>query len=182
MESDSAGIRMFGMDVDGVLTDGGIYYGDHGMEMKRFSVQDGMGITLLHRAGIIPFIITARRSNATLRRAEELGIREVHQGITSKLECLERLASRYHVSVGQMAYIGDDLSDLEIMHEVGYPIAVANARDEVKNAARLVTSCGGGHGAVREACEHVLRLSGHRRPFFSLLGLQRKKGDVHGQS
>jgi 3-deoxy-D-manno-octulosonate 8-phosphate phosphatase (KDO 8-P phosphatase) len=162
-------IRLFGMDVDGVLTDGGIYYGDSGMEMKRFSVQDGMGITLIRRAGIVPFIITARRSLATARRAKELGITEAHQGFKRKIVCLEELASRYDVPMNQIAFIGDDLSDLAVLLRVGLPIAVANANEEVRQAAKYVTSRSGGDGAVREACEYVLNLNGYGRSFHSLL-------------
>lgn len=170
-------ITMFGMDVDGVLTDGGIYYGDSGVEVKRFDVQDGMGITLLRRAGVIPFIITARRSTATRRRADELGIREVHQGIIDKLECLRNLASGYGLALEEIAYVGDDLADLDVMLNVGLPIAVGNARDEVKKIAGFVTSSHGGHGAVREACEHVLKLNGYSESFRSLLASGRRPSD-----
>jgi 3-deoxy-D-manno-octulosonate 8-phosphate phosphatase (KDO 8-P phosphatase) len=163
---------MFGMDVDGVLTDGGIYYGDSGLEMKRFNVQDGMGITLLKRAGIIPFIITVRTSEAVKRRGEELGITEIHQGVRDKLTCLKSLAESHSVTFEEIAFVGDDLADLEVLGSIGHPIAVANAREEVKRAAAFVTTSSGGAGAVREACEYAIRLNGYDRE--SMLGLLMK--------
>ncbi|MFH1312243.1 MAG: HAD-IIIA family hydrolase [Candidatus Eisenbacteria bacterium] len=163
------GIRMFGMDVDGVLTDGGIYYGNSGLEIKRFDAQDGMGITLLRKAGIIPFIVTGRTSEAVKRRGEELGIDEIHQGVKDKLACLKGLAESHGVAFEEIAFVGDDLADLEVLGSIGHPIAVANARDEVKRAAAFVTPSPGGAGAVREACEYAIRLNGYDQE--SMLGL-----------
>jgi 3-deoxy-D-manno-octulosonate 8-phosphate phosphatase (KDO 8-P phosphatase) len=165
-------IALFGMDVDGVLSDGGVYYGDSGMEIKRFNVRDGMGITMVRNAGIVPFIITARRSAATARRARELKIDEVHQGVRDKLGCLKMIAARHRVSPAEMSFIGDDLSDLAILEAVGLPIAVGDAVDEVKQAAKFVTSRNGGDGAVREACEYVLKLNGRGDSFYALSGYQ----------
>ncbi len=162
-------ITMFGMDVDGVLTDGGIYYADGGIEIKRFNVQDGMGITLLRKVGIIPFIITARRSSATERRAHELGIEEVFQAVSDKVSCLEELIRKHGCGFGEVAYVGDDLSDVAVMKKVGLPIAVANAVEEVRSIASYVTTRNGGAGAVREACEYILKMMGVSRPFSELL-------------
>jgi 3-deoxy-D-manno-octulosonate 8-phosphate phosphatase (KDO 8-P phosphatase) len=153
-------IKLFGMDVDGVLTDGGIYYGEPVMELKRFNAQDGMGVTLLRMAGIVPFIITARGSDAVKRRADELGIEEVYQGATDKMGCLDEILTRRGAGLDETAYVGDDLSDMCVMARVGLPIAVANARAEIKAIARHVTGASGGDGAVREACEYVLREAG----------------------
>jgi len=153
-------VRLFGMDVDGVLTDGGIYYGDGGLEIKRFHVHDGLGLSLLVASGVVPFIITGRTSVAVERRGSELGVREIHQGIHNKLACLRQIMAKYGVGAERVAYIGDDLLDLEVMAEVGFPIAAANARDEVKGSAKYVTSSVGGSGAVRDAIEWVLRLNG----------------------
>lgn len=163
-------IALFGMDVDGVLSDGGIYYGDADLEIKRFNVRDGMGITMLRNSGVVPFIITARRSEATARRARELRIEEVHQGIRDKIGCLREIASRHEVGPEKISFIGDDLSDLAVLEFVGLPIAVVDAVDEVKQAARFVTSRAGGHGAVREACEHVLKINGYADAFYKLSG------------
>lgn len=153
-------IKLFGMDVDGVLTDGGIYYGEPVMELKRFNAQDGMGVTLLRMAGIVPFIITARGSAAVRRRADELGIEEVYQGATDKMGCLSEILARRGAGLDETAYVGDDLSDMCVMARVGLPIAVANARAEIKAIARHITAASGGDGAVREACEYVLREAG----------------------
>jgi 3-deoxy-D-manno-octulosonate 8-phosphate phosphatase (KDO 8-P phosphatase) len=153
-------INLFGMDVDGVLTDGGIYYGGPDIELKRFHVHDGMGITMLRMAGIIPFIITARESRAVERRAGELGIEEVHQGIRDKLGCLTGIVERRGASLREVAFVGDDLSDLSVMRRVGLPIAVANARPEIKSIAAYVTGACGGGGGVRDACEYVLAEAG----------------------
>jgi 3-deoxy-D-manno-octulosonate 8-phosphate phosphatase (KDO 8-P phosphatase) len=153
-------IKLFGMDVDGVLTDGGIYYGEPAMELKRFNVQDGMGVTLLKMAGIVPFIITSRESAAVRRRADELGIEDVHQGIKDKMTCLKAILRKYGVGLDETAYVGDDLSDMCVMLKVGFPIAVANARGEIKHIARHVTAASGGRGAVREACEYILKQAG----------------------
>ncbi len=177
MKAQNARISMFGMDVDGVLTDGGIYYGDSGIELKRFNVHDGMGVTLLRRAGVVPFIITARRSAATARRAGELGITEAHQGVKDKLRCLEEIASRYSVGLERIAFVGDDISDLEVLMRVGLPIAVGNAVDEVRRVAKFVTARSGGDGAVREACEHVLALNGFRGSRLELLRSRTEKGE-----
>lgn len=163
-------IALFGMDVDGVLSDGGVYYGDAGLEIKRFHVRDGMGITMLRNAGVTPFIITARRSAATARRAGELRIEEAHQGVHDKPGCLRDIARRHNVSLDQVSFIGDDLSDLAVLELVGLPMAVADAVDEVKQAAEFVASRNGGHGAVREACEYVLRLNGYGEAFYALSG------------
>jgi len=156
----SSAIRVLVMDVDGVLTDGGIYHGSEGMELKRFHVQDGMGITLALRAGIIPAIITVRESEAVRRRAEDLKIEEVHQGVVRKWECLEEILKRHGVAAEETAYVGDDLVDLPVMCRVGLPIAVANAAEEVKREAKWVTMQRGGHGAVREAVEMILEHDG----------------------
>lgn len=169
-------IALFGMDVDGVLTDRRITYGDCGLEIKHFNAHDGMGITLLLRAGITPFIITGRRSEATLRRANDLGIVEVHQGVSDKISCLKEILNRHNKDFRDVAYIGDDLSDIGIMREVGLPIAVADAVEEVKQHAEFVTSRPGGHGAVREACEFVIRHNGYGDSFWELYmhGLKRE--------
>lgn len=161
-------IALFGMDVDGVLTDGRIIYGDSGLEIKHFNAHDGMGITLLIRAGVTPFIITGRRSEATLRRANDLGILEVYQGISDKVSCLKEIVKRHGKEFEDVAYVGDDLADIEIMRKVGLPIAVADAVDEVKQHAKFVTSKPGGHGAVREACEFVIRYNGYTGRFLDL--------------
>jgi 3-deoxy-D-manno-octulosonate 8-phosphate phosphatase (KDO 8-P phosphatase) len=180
--SGSGEVKMFGMDVDGVLTDGGIYYGDGGVEVKRFHVHDGMGIALLGKAGVVPFVITGRTSEAVRRRCLELGVSEIHQGVESKLACLRTIVARYGVGLGDVAFVADDLPDLEILLRVGFPIAVANARDEVRRAAKLVTSAAGGNGAVREAIEWALRLNGRWEALISGHMSLETRGDSNGQA
>jgi 3-deoxy-D-manno-octulosonate 8-phosphate phosphatase (KDO 8-P phosphatase) len=174
-------IELFGMDVDGVLSDGGIYFGDESLEIKRFNVHDGMGITMIRNAGIIPFIITARRSSATERRARELRIEEVHQGMRDKLAVLGLIAKRHKVTLDKISFIGDDLSDLQVLEVVGLPMAVGDAVDEVKQVAQFVTSRPGGHGAVREACEYVLKLNGQGDAFYALSGYKPVEEDEQGK-
>ena len=133
--------------------------GIHG-EAKRFHVQDGMGINLAKSAQLQVVIITSRNSTVVKRRAEELGITELHQGVRRKTEVLADLQNRLGIQPPQMAYIGDDIQDIPIMKLVGIPIAVQNAVPAVKECSRYVTQTCGGHGAVREAVEWLLSLRG----------------------
>jgi 3-deoxy-D-manno-octulosonate 8-phosphate phosphatase (KDO 8-P phosphatase) len=150
------------LDVDGVLTDGGIILIGKDGEAKRFDVQDGMGITLARAAGLKVGIITSRSSEVVQRRAQELGIDEVFQGARRKVEVLELLLQRYDIKPAQAAYIGDDIQDIPIMRRVGVPIAVQNAVQAVKECGVYVTRACGGHGAVRESVEWLLELRGDR--------------------
>lgn len=150
------GVQLVVMDVDGVLTDGGICYTEHGDEVKRFDVRDGQGLVMLRQAGVLTAVITARRSTIVQRRAEELGIVEVHQGVPDKRALLESLLARHRLSPTQVAYVGDDVGDLAAMQLVGVPVAVADAVPVVKKAAVYVTRARPGHGAVREVCDAIL--------------------------
>jgi len=149
-------VRLLVMDVDGVLTDGGIYYTERGDEIKRFDVRDGQGLVLLREAGVLTAVITRRRSEIVERRADELGIVEVHQGATDKRAVLESLLARRGLPAADAAYVGDDVGDLPAMLLVGFPIAVADAVPPVKKAAVYVTRAHPGHGAVRELCDLIL--------------------------
>ncbi len=151
-------IKVLAFDVDGVLTNGGIILGNGGLEMKRFCVQDGMGITLAREAGIRSAIITGRKSEAVSRRAEELHIDLVYQGSRDKLTALELLLEEANVKEHEIAYMGDDLLDLCLLRRVGLAFAPANARPEVRQAVHLTTQTEGGKGAVREMVEIILRL------------------------
>ncbi len=153
-------VRVLVMDVDGVLTGGEIIHGTGGMELKQFHVQDGMGVTLARRAGILPVVITVRKSEAVAKRSEDLKIAEVHQGITRKWECLKEILKRHGFEPEEVAYVGDDLVDLPVMRRVGLPIAVANATEDVKRNAEWITAREGGRGAVREAVEMILKRDG----------------------
>ena len=155
-------LQMLLLDVDGVLTDGGIIlFGESG-EAKRFDVQDGMGIVLAREAGIKVGMVTSRESEVVKRRARELGLEEVFQGIRHKTEVFPLLLQRYNIEASQAAYIGDDLQDIPILRRVGIPIAVQNAVQAVKECSVYVTTACGGHGAVREAVEWLLELRGDR--------------------
>lgn len=144
------------MDVDGVMTDGGVYLIGEKDEMKRFDIQDGMGITLIQAAGIKTAIITGRQSIVVDRRAKELKMAEVFQGYADKTEALDFLVQKYLITADEVAYIGDDVQDIPLLMRVGLPIAVQNARQNVKDICRYVTSASGGHGAVREVVEWML--------------------------
>lgn len=153
-------LQMLLLDVDGVMTDGGIILIGDGSEGKRFDVQDGVGIALARAAGLKVGIITSRDSEVVKRRARELAIEDVFQGIRRKVEVFPVLLQRYNIDASQTAYIGDDIQDLPVMRRVGIPIAVRNAVPEVKSASVYTTAASGGYGAVREAVEWLLKLRG----------------------
>ncbi|MBP6381180.1 MAG: HAD hydrolase family protein [Pseudomonadales bacterium] len=150
-------IRLLALDVDGVLTDGRIHYSGEGEEMKSFSILDGLGIKLVRHCGIQVAIITARRSGAVERRARELGIDHCVQGREDKLEALRELLAGTGLTLAETAYMGDDLPDLRAIMAAGLGMTVANASSEVACRAAWQSSARGGDGAVREACEMLLR-------------------------
>lgn len=153
-------IRLFVMDVDGTMTDGAVYLDGSGGEFKRFDVRDGLGIARLIRSGVTAAIISGRRSAVTERRAEELGIGIVLQGIADKLAALKGLAAEVSLPFSDIAYIGDDVNDLSCIKWAGTGFAPSDARPEARAAADIVTSASGGYGAVREAVEHILEMNG----------------------
>ncbi len=155
-----ARIRLLLLDVDGVLTDGGIVYDDRGAQTKVFDVKDGLGMRLLMDAGIGVGIVTGRRSDALAVRCRDLGIDLVFDGVADKASVLETVLRRCGLRAQQVAYAGDDLPDLPLMRRVGLPIAVADAHEAVRGAAALVTRRAGGRGAVREICERILESQG----------------------
>ncbi len=160
MSTPARDIRLLVLDVDGVLTDGGIYYGNGGEELKRFSIKDGLGVKLLQHSGIGVAIITGRSSNLVERRAAELGIQEVIQGREDKREALVELCGRLALTPAQCAYMGDDLPDLGAIRAAGIGMSVADGSETVRAAADWVAERKGGDGAVREAAEYLLRASG----------------------
>ncbi len=153
-------IKLLIMDVDGVLTDGRIEIAADGSESKQFSVVDGHGIHIWHLAGLQTAIISGRQAEATRHRAEQLGINYVLEGCHEKLPAFEQLLADSGFSAGEVAYIGDDVLDLPIILRAGFGAAVANAVDEVKQRAQYVTTRPGGHGAVREVVEYILKATG----------------------
>jgi len=156
MKSKLVKIKLILMDVDGVLTDGEIIYSSSGSEVKKFHVQDGMGITLARMAGLKTGIITGRISEIVKRRAEELKIDVVSQGSFNKLPQYEQIRKQFNLKDEEIAYIGDDILDMSILKKVGFSAAVANARDEVKAICDYVTVARGGQGAVREVIDKIL--------------------------
>jgi YrbI family 3-deoxy-D-manno-octulosonate 8-phosphate phosphatase len=150
-------IELILSDVDGVLTDGGLIFDNQGIELKRFHIRDGLGIKLWRRAGHRFGLLTARNSHIVKVRAAELSIDIIRQGFENKLPAALEICRELHLSPAQVCYIGDDLTDLPVMRHVGLGIAVADAAEEVRQAAGFVTSLPGGQGAVREAIEQLLK-------------------------
>ncbi len=155
-------IRLLLLDVDGVLTDGSIVYGNSGTELKSFNIKDGFGIRLLREAGVEVGIITARRSEAVERRAQDLKLAHVYQGVGNKIEAFEKILAEQKLSPKQVAYMGDDWLDLPLLSRVGLAVTVADAVAEVKAIAHYVTRREGGRGAVRELCELIIEAKGLR--------------------
>lgn len=153
-------LRLLALDVDGVLTDGRIVYGNDGEELKAFSIKDGLGIKLAQRAGLQVAIITGRSSGIVARRAAELGIDLVVQGREDKLVALQELCASLGITPGECAYMGDDLPDLAAIRAAGLGLTVSDAAAPVLEAADWVSARAGGEGAVREACELILAARG----------------------
>jgi 3-deoxy-D-manno-octulosonate 8-phosphate phosphatase (KDO 8-P phosphatase) len=156
-------IRLVVLDVDGVLTDGRLYYGARGEAMKAFHVRDGHGIKQLLAAGIEVAIVSGRKSPAVAARARELGIRHCKQGVADKLTVVKRLAARLKLSLGAVAAIGDDTPDAPVLRAVGIGFAVADAHDDALSAAHFATTLPGGRGAVREMSDWLLGARRARR-------------------
>ena len=158
-------IRLFATDVDGVLTDGGMYYAESGDEWKKFNTRDGMGIKLLQRAGILTAIVTQERTKLVARRAEKLTIPELHQGVTDKLSCVREMAARHGLTLSQVAYIGDDINDLETLEAVGFSATPADGMPRVAAVVDYICQKKGGEGAVREIIEMILEAQGQVSSF-----------------
>lgn len=156
----AARIKLLLMDCDGVLTDGRIELVEHGEEIKTFHTRDGHGIVLLHRAGLETGIISGRSSTLVERRARELGMKHVRQGTWDKIKDYEELIAEAGIEEAATAFIGDDVTDIPLMRRAGFAIAVADAVPETLAAAHFVTRLPGGFGAVREACELILKAQG----------------------
>jgi 3-deoxy-D-manno-octulosonate 8-phosphate phosphatase (KDO 8-P phosphatase) len=157
MISNLANIQMLALDVDGVLTDGTIVINADGSESKFFNSLDGHGIRMWKRAGLQVALVSGRKSEPTQRRAEQLEIEHVFENCHDKLPVFAEYIKKLGLSPENVAYVGDDLPDLPLMRFVGFGVAVANAVDEVKRYADYVTTRSGGHGAVREVIEYILK-------------------------
>lgn len=152
-------IRLFAVDVDGTLTDGGIFMDGAGNEFKCFNVQDGLGLRRLMDAGVEVAIISGRYSASTTQRAKDLGIARCVNGSADKFSCLKEMAAELGIGPEGVAFVGDDLPDLGCMKWAGFSIAVADARPEILGVADWITPRLGGYGAVRDAAEYVLNLN-----------------------
>src|SRR5574344_925839 len=153
-------IKVLAFDIDGVMTDCSLIFDENGVEYKKFHGRDGQGIELLHRAGLIPAIITKRNNGTINYRAKVLGIEELHTGQKNKLEALDEIVKKYNIGYDEVSYMGDDLPDVCVLEKVGFPTCPNDAVDEVKSRAKMVMSHNGGQGAVRELCEFVLKSKG----------------------
>jgi 3-deoxy-D-manno-octulosonate 8-phosphate phosphatase (KDO 8-P phosphatase) len=153
-------IKLLLLDVDGVLTDGRLTYTDSGEQIKSFLSKDGLGLRLLMDNGVQVGIITGRTSNALLHRCRNLGIDLVFDGIRDKAQAMDQVVKRTGIDPSHMAFMGDDLIDLPAMARAGVAVAVADAVEEVRSRADIVTSANGGQGAVREICEAILKARG----------------------
>jgi 3-deoxy-D-manno-octulosonate 8-phosphate phosphatase (KDO 8-P phosphatase) len=153
-------VRLMIFDVDGILTDGSLQYGPGGEAIKTFNVLDGLGIKLLQQSGVGTAIITARKSEIVARRAADLGIEHVFQGVHDKRAGFEELQARTGFEAHECGFVGDDLIDLPVLSRVGFAASVPNAHAEVRSRVHYVTQAGGGNGAVRELCDFILQAQG----------------------
>lgn len=154
-------VKMMIFDVDGVLTDGGLFYGPEGEVMKRFNALDGHGLKMLHQCGIKTAIITARASGTLQKRASDLGVSHVFQGVQDKRTAFQTLVQETGISPEQCGYLGDDVIDLPVIVRVGFSACVANAHIELQSRVHYMTTKSGGHGAAREICDLLLQAQGH---------------------
>jgi 3-deoxy-D-manno-octulosonate 8-phosphate phosphatase (KDO 8-P phosphatase) len=153
-------IRLVAFDVDGVMTDGGLYFSDSGEEFKRFNSLDGHGVKMLRASGVEVALITGRTSRCVEARAKNLNISHVYQGVENKLEAMVDLLNKLRLPRDAAAYMGDDVVDLTVMRHVGLAISVPESPSLVREHSNYVTQRSGGHGAVREACEMIMSAQG----------------------
>ena len=160
-------VRLMAFDVDGVLTDGSLWYGEHGEQLKRFNALDGHGLRLLRESGIAVALVTGRSGPIVDRRAAELGISLVQQGVRDKAQAITDLARQQGCSLAETGYMGDDIIDLTAMQRVGFAASVPNAPTYIAQAAHWVATHAGGSGAVRECCDLILASQGKLGAFFN---------------
>jgi 3-deoxy-D-manno-octulosonate 8-phosphate phosphatase (KDO 8-P phosphatase) len=157
----AAQVRLMIFDVDGVLTDGGLHFGAEGEIIKSFNVLDGHGIKMLQQSGVATAIISARQSPIVMRRAADLGVRHIQQGVHDKRAAFETLMAQSALGAQACGFIGDDVIDLPILLRVGFSASVPNGHVEVRSRVHYVTQACGGRGAVRELCDFILRAQGN---------------------
>ncbi len=153
-------VKLLMLDVDGVLTDGRIVYGDYGDELKFFDVQDGFGLVTLRRVGISTVFISAKKSRINRRRARELKVTKIFENVSDKKKVYDKLLKKFKLKDEEVCFIGDDWVDVPVLLRVGFAVAVPNAVPEVKENVHYVTERQGGRGAVREVADHLLKARG----------------------
>jgi len=153
-------IKLLATDVDGVLTDAGMYYSEHGDELKKFNTRDGMGLVLLRHAGVRLAIVTSEDTGIVERRAAKLKITDLFQGARDKVSALETIMKRHALTWEEVAFIGDDVNDLAVMKKAGFAASPADGSDANRKAAHYVTKKKGGEGCVREVCDMILAVRG----------------------
>jgi 3-deoxy-D-manno-octulosonate 8-phosphate phosphatase (KDO 8-P phosphatase) len=156
-------VKLLLLDVDGVLTDGSLIYSENGSEAKSFNTQDGLGLRLVQETGVAVGLITARRSDIVQRRAEELNMKYIYQGVDRKLDSCKEILRLAHLKPFEVSYMGDDWIDLALLSRVGFAACPANAVVEVREACHFISSRAGGHGAVREVCDLIIRAKGQHQ-------------------
>jgi YrbI family 3-deoxy-D-manno-octulosonate 8-phosphate phosphatase len=149
-------IKLLAIDVDGVLTDAGAYYSENGVELKKFSVRDGMGMTLLRKAGFKVAIVTTEKTKIAEMRARRLQVDDLYQGIAKKVDVIEDLLKKYSLKWNEVAFIGDDINDVPVLQRVGFAATPADATALNKKYADYISTKNGGHGCVREICDMLL--------------------------
>ncbi|MDV7340092.1 HAD-IA family hydrolase [Terasakiella sp. A23] len=152
-------VKLLSLDVDGILTDGGLYYTETGDELRKFNVKDGMGMKKAREAGVELCIISASTTNAIQERGKRLGLSHVYTGAKNKIEILQKICDELDISLDNVAHMGDDLNDISIMEKIGTPITVDDAVEEVKAHTVYITQKKGGCGAVREICDLLIKLN-----------------------
>ncbi|MEY8375964.1 HAD hydrolase family protein [Lachnospiraceae bacterium 56-18] len=153
-------LKYFILDIDGTLTDGGIYYDDTGNQLKKFCTKDGTGIILAHNSNIKLVVLTGRECQATTRRMTELGVKEIHQNVKNKVEWMNTWMSENGIKKEEVGYIGDDVNDLGAMKFCGFVACPADAIEEVKSIADYIAVVDGGHGVVRDVIKYILKKEG----------------------
>ncbi len=161
-------IRLLVTDVDGVLTDAGMYYSENGIEQKKFSTRDGMGLTLLRHAGLVTAIVTSEETEIVRLRAKKLKINNLYQGVRNKIKTVEKIKLKYSLEWKEIAYIGDDVNDLEVMSIVGFAATPSDGSRWNKKLAHYITERKGGEGCVREICDMILESQHLDKDIFGL--------------
>jgi 3-deoxy-D-manno-octulosonate 8-phosphate phosphatase (KDO 8-P phosphatase) len=159
-------VKLLATDVDGVMTDAGMYYASDGLELKKFNTRDGLGLTLMRNAGFKLAIITSENTAIVAHRAKKLRITDVYQGTFTKVEAMEELLQKYSLQWDEIAYIGDDYNDLPLLARVGFAVTPADGTPRNKAIAHHVTVKKGGEGCVREICDLILEVQGIEGKFF----------------